>query len=116
MPTPILFLIKKTWAVNQNPFRRKGIGPSMALGTKVIPGAPLMSVTGVTKDSGGSPLGGCTVKCYRTSDDSLVGTTVSDGSGNYSFVVGQGQLYYCAAWKAGAPDVAGATDNNLVGS
>lgn len=46
----------------------------------------------------------------------LVNQTVSDASGNYSFSVGSGLQYWIVDYKAGAPDVAGATVNTLVGT
>ncbi len=74
-------------------------------------------ISGVTKDSTGAALAGVTVKLYRTSDDALMATTTSDGSGNYSFAnVGLGEAYYVTAYKAGSPDVAGTTVNTLVGA
>lgn len=77
-----------------------------------------LTISGVTKDSTGSPLSGCTVKLFRTVDDQLVGTQISDANGNYSFfnVVGGGLQYYVEAYKAGSPDVAGTTVNTLVGA
>jgi len=71
-------------------------------------------VTGITKDSSGAVLPNCALALYRTQDDSVVSYTVSDGSGNYSFVCGPGQ-HYVVAYKVGTPDVAGTTVDTLVG-
>lgn len=74
-------------------------------------------LTGVTKSSTGAALGSVTVKLYRTSDDALIATTTSDGSGNYSFTLSNTTTqYYVVAYKAGSPDVAGTTVNTLVGA
>ena len=70
---------------------------------------------GVTRDSGGTPLGGCTVDLYDTRTDVKVQTTTSDGSGDYSFGVGGGP-YYVVAYLPGGPDVFGTTVNTLVGT
>lgn len=76
-----------------------------------------LSFSGVTRDVNANPLGGCTVKLFRTSDNALMQTTVSDGSGNYSFQqVGIGSLYYVVAYLPGSPDVAGTTVRTLAGS
>lgn len=74
-------------------------------------------ISGTTKDSSSVALPSCSVKLFRTSDDLLMETVTSDGSGNYSFSsVGLGETYYVVAYKAGSPDVAGTTVNSLVGS
>lgn len=59
-------------------------------------------------------MGACTVYAYRASDGSLVGQTISDGSGNYSIVMPTNASFFVVAFKAGGPDVFGASDNNLV--
>lgn len=80
-------------------------------------GNVVLHVRGVTKDSTSTPLGGVTVSLFLTSTNALLGTTVSDGSGNYDFPlftpVGP---FYVVAYKAGSPDVAGTTVNTLVAS
>lgn len=70
-------------------------------------------ITGITKNSTGAALGGCTVDLFRTLDDLFLGTTTSDGSGNYSLVAPIGGPFYVVAYLAGAPDVAGTTVNTL---
>ncbi len=77
---------------------------------------PNLVISGITRDSAGTPLAACTVKLYRTIDDVLIYTTTSDGSGNYLFDgVQQGFTYYVVAYLVGAPDTAGTTMNTLVG-
>jgi len=73
------------------------------------------TLTGITLDAGGAPLGNCTVNLFRTDNKEWIATTISDGSGNYSFTVGLDQGYYfCVGYQDGAPDVFGTTDDNLV--
>lgn len=79
-----------------------------------LDGIPLF-IVGITRDNVGNPLGGCTVKRFRTSDDVLLSSTTSDGSGNYS-LPGDTSPSYLVAYKAGSPDVAGVTVNTIVGS
>jgi hypothetical protein len=73
-------------------------------------------VSGVTKDSSGAALAGCTVRLFNTATNVLEQTAVSDASGNFSFVVDPTQAYYVVSYKAGVPDVTGATVNTLVGA
>lgn len=72
------------------------------------------TISGVSRDSGGVALGACTVDLYLTAEKTLVATTTSDGSGNYSFTVpGNSQNFFVRAYKSGAPDVAGTSVNTL---
>lgn len=73
------------------------------------------TLNGVTRDSSGAILGGCTVKIYKTSDHTYVATTTSNAStGAYSFSgLTDGASYYIVSWKSGAPDVFGTTDDTL---
>lgn len=73
-------------------------------------------ITGVTKDSTGAALGGCTVDLYYTATKVLAQTTTSDASGNYSFNVDKTVSFYVVSYKTGAPDVAGTTVNTLAGA
>lgn len=71
-------------------------------------------VVGVTRDSFGNVLPGCTVRLFKTSGDVKVAQTVSDGSGNYIFTnCAPGTAYYIVAYLAGSPDVAGTSVNTL---
>jgi hypothetical protein len=73
------------------------------------------SITGVTKDSTGTPLASVDVELFNTGSEQFLQKTTSDGSGNYSFVVpGNSSNYWVRAYKVGAPDVAGTTINNIV--
>jgi len=73
------------------------------------------AIVGITKDSAGAALGACTVHAFRTPDDVEVDQQPSDVSGNYEVSVYDDGPFYLKAEKAGAPNVAGATDNTLVG-
>jgi hypothetical protein len=74
-------------------------------------------ISGITKDASGSPLGGCTVRLYRTSDDAMREVVTSDANGAYTFsAINDGASYYCVAYKASGPDVAGTTVNILAGA
>lgn len=56
---------------------------------------------GVTRDAGGSALGGCRVELYERSSGTRVGQTTSDGSGNFSFAVPNNATnYFAVAWTA----------------
>jgi hypothetical protein len=97
------------------------------------------TLAGVTRDSTGAPLGTCVVKVHETgrlavtstppeqfhsagnpnpadwqSPASMVVETISDGSGNYSVEVPMNTAYQATGYKAGAPDVAGITRNDIV--
>ncbi|MGH2359053.1 MAG: hypothetical protein ACRDGM_00700 [bacterium] len=78
---------------------------------------PVLSLVGITKTCDGSaPLGGVTVKAFRTSNDTLVGSTVSDVNGNFSIVVADLGPYYLVCYFVDAPDLAATTVNTLVPS
>lgn len=71
---------------------------------------------GISRDSTGTALGGCTVKLYRETDDALMETTTSDANGNYRFksAAPVGVTYYVRWYLAGSPDRAGTSKNGLV--
>lgn len=72
-------------------------------------------ITGVTKDSTGAALGGCTVTLFKTIDNQPSAITTSDANGVYSFSIdGNSQARFAVSYKAGSPDVAGTTVNTLV--
>jgi len=70
-------------------------------------------IRGVTKDSNGNPLGNCSVKCFRASDDSLITTTTSDVDGNYSIDIPMGYVVYLVAFKQNEGWVEGTTDPTI---
>lgn len=73
------------------------------------------TITGITKDSGGTPIGAVTVRLFNSATNALEQTTISDGSGNYSFIVDKNATWFVVAYLAGAPDTAGTTVRNLAG-
>lgn len=75
-------------------------------------------IAGTTKDSTGAALGNCIVDWFDTATNVLIGTTTSDASGLFEFrSAGQPpNAYYLVAYKAGSPDVTGASVNTLVGT
>ena len=72
------------------------------------------TLAGVSRDSTGAPLGLCTVKVFRTADDTKAAQTVSDASGNWSMTLNLSGPFYLVEYKSGAPDVAGTSVNTLV--
>lgn len=92
-----------------------GYRPGARLPLRTVRGAHNFVISGLTVDSGGAALGSCTVKLFRSGDSSFVAQTISDGSGNYSFTMGDNAgTFYVVAYKPGAPDVEGTTVNTLV--
>lgn len=83
---------------------------------QVIRKRKIYVLAGVTKNSSGVIVAGCTVKLFRTSDNAYIGQVTSDGSGAYTFSgVAGGTNYYLIAYKPGSPDVMGTTVNTLQG-
>jgi len=76
----------------------------------------LYKIQGITKDSGGSPLGGVTVELYRTLDDVRQDTTISDAIGNYVLYTPYtgAETHYIVAFKS--PNLAGSTVQTLTSS
>ena len=75
-------------------------------------------VSGITRDIYGSPLGGVTVKIFKTSNDSLVSTIVSDANTGAYIVTTPyyPDTHYIVTYKAGSPDVFGTSPNTLIGA
>lgn len=73
-------------------------------------------VVGVTRDEYGSVLGGCTVRLFRTSDNLLVDTTLSDAlSGRYlASTPYYPDAHYLVVYKTGVPDRYGTSPNTLI--
>lgn len=81
----------------------------------LIPAAGVYrSITGVTRDRAGAPLGNCSVLVFRVSDNVCERTITSAANGSFVASVDTGGFYYLVAFDAGT--LAGATDNNLTGS
>jgi hypothetical protein len=72
---------------------------------------------GVTRDQYGAPLAACTVILHRTATREFVYEGVSGTDGVFlAQSVYAGENHYIVFHKAGALNVYGATDNNLVGA
>lgn len=108
---PILFTLQG----QSHGIRNKGI-PAVLMGRLPQP-VSVFTISGTTKDETGAALPGATCYLMDMSDGTprLVQTTISDGSGNYSFSVGGGINYWIVDYKVGSPDKAGATLNTLTG-
>lgn len=78
----------------------------------------LMGIFGVTRDQYGSAIGSCVVKLFRTSDDSLQSQVTSDpNTGAFMLTTPYyPDRHYIVSYKAGAPDISGASVNTLIGS
>jgi hypothetical protein len=73
-------------------------------------------ISGVSRDCNSQVVPNATVKLYLTATDTVVQTTTSDASGQYSFTVADNSThYYLVAYKPGAVDLAGTTVNTLTG-
>lgn len=77
-------------------------------------GSSRLGVLGVTRDQYGSPLGGVTVKLFRTLDDTKQDQVVSDPSGNFLLTSPFYDAHYLVFYKAGFPDVTGASVNTII--
>jgi hypothetical protein len=106
LPLPLLMRVAR--------FNRKMSFPRLLPLPRVI-----YSVSGITKDSTGVALPSCDVNLFTTSDDAFRYSVTSGADGSYKFIGGlisPSKDHYCVAYKAGSPDVAGTTQNDLKGS
>lgn len=71
-------------------------------------------LSGVTRDATEATLGSCQVMIFSTVDKLFIGETTSDGSGAWSMWVTLGWPFFRVVYKAGAPDVAGTSRNDIV--
>ena len=67
----------------------------------------------VTRDTNTAGLGSVRVMFFRTQDNSFVGETLSDASGNWSKLLNIGGPFFLVCYKIGSPDVAGTSVNTL---
>lgn len=74
---------------------------------------PVFKIQGVTKDAGGSPLGGVTVELFRELDDTKQDGCISDAAGNYLLYTPFSDAHYIVAFKS--PNLAGSTVHTLTG-
>lgn len=115
MPVLLFPLLRWRGVRSNNRTSLRGIGPLRA--NLPMPTQPPIALSGVTRDSAGSPLGGVSINVFRADTEQLVQQLTSDGSGNFKTnPVGLGLKYQIDAYLAGAPDVAGTTKNDLQGA
>lgn len=114
----ILFPIAGSYR-NLASMSRKGIAPNFC-GGRLLPIQPPIYITGVSKDSTGAVLPSCMMNLFRVDTVNgnkvyvFVGRVISDGSGNYSFLVSLGNVYRVTGDNA-AETVCGITLNSLQG-
>lgn len=73
------------------------------------------SIQGITcTAAGGAALGACTVDLFVFGANRVILTTTSDASGNFRFDTTVTGPFFIRAYKAGTPDLAGVTVNNLM--
>lgn len=73
--------------------------------------------TGITRDANGTAVATCIVKLFRTSDDVLLDTQISDTLGQFLLSTPYyPDAHYIVAHKTASPDIDGVTVNTLVGS
>jgi hypothetical protein len=71
-----------------------------------------LGFVGYTRDQYGSPLGGCTVRCYRTSTEEQVAKVTSDANGLYFATTPYNDAHFLVIHN-GDGTLAGATKNSL---
>src|SRR2546428_3345442 len=99
---PILpaIMTPSVWSASGPPLKKiaqakQGLFSSSALGFPLRTTTPVYNFTigGITKDSSGNALGGCTVKLYATATDTMLQTVTSDAAtGAYLFASVSSQL------------------------
>jgi hypothetical protein len=72
------------------------------------------TITGVSRDNSGAALGSCVVELLQSGGDILVQSTISDASGNFTFINPGSGPFLIRAYKDGAPNLAGVSDRNLI--
>lgn len=73
-----------------------------------------LGFSGVARDGNNSPVGGMTVRLFRTADSSLVATVVSRADGSYNISTPYaGEDHFIVCHKSGSPELAGASQTTL---
>lgn len=75
-----------------------------------------LGFVGVSRDQYGSPLGGCTVRCFVASTDELVARVTSDANGNFIATTPYGATAHYLVVHSADGTVAGASVANLTAS
>lgn len=115
---PILFLLARLMTTGSA--RQLG-SPRLLKGFTPLP-AKSWSITGVSRDSTGAALGGCTCTLFKADTTGPLprftqyGAAVSDGSGNFAFIVGADGPWRVTFDLDGAPVRAGITLKTLAGT
>lgn len=73
-----------------------------------------LGFNGITRDQYGSPLGGCTVRLFRTSTNELQAIVTSDANGAFLATSPYNDAHFMTVHKAGSPDVAGASIDTII--
>ena len=73
-----------------------------------------LGFSGITRDADNAPLGGVTVRLFRTVNSLLVASVVSAEDGSYAIPTPyQGEDHFIVCHKSGSPEVAGASVSTL---
>lgn len=91
-----------------------GMHPDAYPARRTIPGKANFSISGITRDLTGTPLGNCNVILFRTGSNVALATTTSDGSGNFTFIVADNAGYFFMAAFDPSGNPAGITANTIV--
>ncbi len=82
-------------------------------GAGAVAGVGAGTLQGMTKNLVGAPLAGATVKLFRTSDDSIQSSVVSDAWGYYVVEMTVPGPFYIVTFHAGPPLLGGVSVNTL---
>jgi hypothetical protein len=71
-------------------------------------------IEGYTQDADGNPLDGCTVRAFTTADGLIDEECNSNSAGFYRMGVYRAGAHFLIANKGGAPDLAGASNDDVM--
>lgn len=91
-----------------------GLRAQWGIDLRMIGGQQAKKLIGTTRDSAGAVLGSCVVQGFLTATDEYIGETASDTAGYFELPTRYAGAHYLVCYKAGAPDVAGTSANNLI--
>lgn len=81
---------------------------------KINGNAGMLKFIGTTKDNNGNNLGSCVVQVFLTANDQIVSEMISDSAGYFEATTRYAATnHYLVCYKAGSPDVTGASLNTL---
>lgn len=88
--------------------------PDHSLRTLATGGNQSLGFSGITRDASNAPLGGVTVRLFRTVNSLLIASVVSAEDGSYALSTPyQGEDHFIVCHKSGAQEVAGASVSTL---